>query len=314
MRRRPLGKTGMSVTELALGTWGLSGDAHSPVPEAEQDRVIDRARAVGIALFETADSYAHGAMERRLGQRLADDGTARIVTKIGTDRAAAIPRKRFDAPYLKEALERCHERLGRKVLDVVLLHNPSREALERDETCGVLIDAVAEKTLRAWGVSAGNVEVARSAIAKGSQVLSLTYNVLHSRDLGDLTSDIEQKEVGVLAHSVLAYGLLCGHWSSERAFPEGDHRAERWTPDELRRRIRQLDALRPLVGGEVVSLRAAALRWVLMNPEVSSAVIGPRNSLQLDQLVREAGKGPPYLPDAKLTALTNRLRQVGVEV
>jgi aryl-alcohol dehydrogenase-like predicted oxidoreductase len=314
MRRRPLGKTGMSVSEIALGTWGLSGDGHVTVPEAEQDRVIDRARALGITLFETADSYAHGAMERRLGERLPDDGTVRIVTKIGTDRDASVPQKRFDAKYLVQALERCRERLKRQVLDVVLLHNPSEEALARDESIAALADAVSAGTLRAWGVSAGDAKVAKRAIEKGAQVLSLSYNVFHPRDLADLAAEIETKEIGVLAHSVLAYGLLCGHWSGEKVFPEGDHRAERWTPDELRRRIRQLDALRPLVGGNVVTLRSAALRWVLKDPLVSAAVIGPRSTLQLDQLVREAGKGPPYLPDDKLVALTNRLRQVGVEV
>ena len=69
MRRRPLGKTGLSVTELSLGTWGLSGDGYGPVAESEQDKVIDRARALGVNLFETADGYAGGAMERRLGER-----------------------------------------------------------------------------------------------------------------------------------------------------------------------------------------------------------------------------------------------------
>src|SRR6185503_21273899 len=120
--------------------------------------------------------------------------------------------------------------------------------------------------------------------------------------------------VGILAHSVLSYGLLCGHWSSDKYFPEGDHRAERWTRDELRRRIRQLDALRPLLGGNVLTLRSSALRFVLSNTLVASALIGPRSTLQLDQLVREAGKGPPYLTEDAPRALSARLLQVGVEL
>ena len=87
MRRRPLGNTGMKVTELCLGTWGLSGDGYGPVNEAEQDRVIDRARALGIRLFETADSYAHGAMERRLGERLGEDWQVLDGLQVG-DRVA----------------------------------------------------------------------------------------------------------------------------------------------------------------------------------------------------------------------------------
>ena len=53
MRRRRLGERGPETSELGLGTWGLSGDGYGPVPEAEQDRVIDRALAVGISCFDT---------------------------------------------------------------------------------------------------------------------------------------------------------------------------------------------------------------------------------------------------------------------
>ncbi len=312
MRSRPLGKTGMTVSELGLGTWGLAGEGHLSVAESEQDRVIDRARALGITLFETADSYAHGAMEERLGARLPRDEHIRIVTKIGTFRDEPLARKRFDAEFLKSAFERSRERLKREVLDVVLLHNPSGKALARDETTGTLRDLVAGKKLRAWGVSVGDVPTARLAIEKGAQVLSLAHNAFHQTDLRELATEIEREEVGVLAHSTLAYGLLCGHWSADKVFPEGDHRGERWTQDELRRRIRQLDALRPAVGGDVLTLRAVALRFVLANRSVSSALLGPKSSVQLDQLVREAGRGPPYLADTALAALRNRLDQVGV--
>jgi len=313
MRQRPLGNTGMQVSELALGTWGLSGDGYSPVPEAEQDKLIDRARALGITLFETADSYAHGAMERRLGEHLPEDGRIRIVTKIGTFLDDAPPRKRFDRSYLLEAFERSRERLRREVLDVVLLHNPSLSAIERGEATAVLSELEQHKKLRAWGASTGMAEVGRAAIRAGARVISLPYNAFHSRELSMLADDLRKSDVGLLAHSVLAYGLLCGHWPHDKEFPAGDHRAERWTYDELRRRIRQLDALRPLVAGAVMTMRAGALRYVLSTPLVSSAILGPRSTLQLDQLVREAGKSPPYLSEQALTALAARLREVGAD-
>lgn len=314
MRHRPLGKTGLNVSELALGTWGLSGDGYGPVPEAEQDRVIDRARALGITLFETADSYGRGAMERRLGERLPeDDGRVRIATKVGTDLDASPPRKRFDARYLREAVERSAERLRRSALDLVLLHNPSLAAVERGEATDTLRGLKELGRVRAWGVSAGSAEVARAAIARGAGVISLPYNAFCASDLVELEEDVRRDDVGVLAHSVLAYGLLCGHWPPEKQFSDGDHRAERWTSDELRRRLRHLDALRPAVGGPVLTLRAVALRYALNSSLVSSVVLGPKTTLQLDQLVREAGKGPPYLSEESLTALAARLKDVGAE-
>ena len=101
-------------------------------------------------------------------------------------------------------------------------------------------------------------------------------------------------------------------WTKEREFGPGDHRAARWTKPELARRIEQLDALRVLVHGDVLTLRAAATRFVLSNHLVSSAVLGPRTVEQLEQLVRETGAGPRYLPDDDLAALPRALAKVGI--
>ncbi|HNS97462.1 MAG TPA: aldo/keto reductase, partial [Polyangiaceae bacterium] len=67
-----------------------------------------------------------------------------------------------------------------------------------------------------------------------------------------------------------------------------------------------------LVGGDVLTPRAAALRYVLSNTLVTSAILGPRTTAQLDQLVREAGKGPPYLSDKALTDLPSKLLAAGI--
>ena len=117
---------------------------------------------------------------------------------------------------------------------------------------------------------------------------------------------------GVLARSVLSHGLLAGTWTKERVFADGDHRADRWTRLELERRVEQLSALRFLVRGDVATMRGAAVRFVLANHLVSSAVLGPRSVEQLEQLVRETGSGPRYIPDEDLMALPRALARVGI--
>jgi aryl-alcohol dehydrogenase-like predicted oxidoreductase len=312
MRHRRLGATDLESSELGLGTWGLSGEGYAPVPEAEQDRVIDRALALGIRLFDTSDSYANGAMEQRLGKHVPCTDKHVIVTKIGTARDAIPTRKRFDRQYLREAFERSRERLRRDNLAVVLLHNPSLQTLERGEASDALDELKQAGGLRTWGASVSTAAAARAALAQGAQVIELPYNAFYTSELHEIRAEITEKKPAVLAHSVLAYGLLCGKWSSDKEFDYIDHRAERWTADEFRRRIRQLDALRPAVGGDVLTMRAAALRYVLSNAQVSCAILGPRSALQLDQLVREAGREPPYLGEDKRFALEARLRDVGV--
>ncbi|MEI9937481.1 MAG: aldo/keto reductase [Pseudomonadota bacterium] len=311
MRKRPLGSTGISVSELGLGTWGLSGDGYSPLPEADQDGVIERALALGITLFDTADSYGKGAMETRLGERLAAHPEAVIVTKLGTDREASPARKSFKPEFIRESFERSRERLKRDVIDVVLLHNPSESTLLRGEATAVLQELKNAGSIRAWGASVEGVDSARTAMRQGARVLELAYNAFHSRNLRELAAEISNQDVAVLARSVLAHGILCGQWPFDKQFASNDHRSERWTSDDFKRRISQLNAIRPCVNGSTVtSLRAAALRFVLASNVVSSAVLGPRNSVQLDQLIREAGKEPPYLSPEALEALEIRLDNV----
>lgn len=313
MRTRPLGATGIEVSELALGTWGLSGGGYGPVPETEQDAVIDRALALGITLFETADSYANGEMESRLGKRLAEHPAALVATKIGTQKDKVPPRKSFDPTFLKEAAKRSRERLGRERIDVLLLHNPSPQAIRARAATEALAELVDGGVARTWGISIGSPDAAAEAVNAGAPVIQLPYNAFHTREFSRIVVDITEKKIGILARSVLAYGLLCGAWPTNKEFSSGDHRAERWTDDELRRRVVQLNALRPSIVGGITSMRTVALRYVLGNVLVSSAVLGPRKSAQLDQLVRDAGKDDRYFPEGGRDALESRVRGIGVK-
>ena len=312
MRKRPLGKTGLEVSELSLGTWGLSGDAYGPIAEGEVERIIPRALELGIDLFETADIYGKGTMESAIG-RLLPEGTM-IVTKIGTDLASVPPRKRFEVGFLRESFEQSQDRIGRQALDVVLLHNPTMLAMATSEPFDFLKELKKRGTLKAWGVSAGSVEVARAAIRHGAEVIELAYNLFVAADLHEIAGDLADSGAAVLARSVLSHGLLTGHWTAEREFNRPDHRAERWTANELKQRISPLEALRRVVTGRVLTLRSAALRFVMSNQLVTSAVLGPRSVAQLEQLVREAGFGPPYLRDTALAELAARLKGVGILV
>jgi aryl-alcohol dehydrogenase-like predicted oxidoreductase len=297
MKKRSVGRTGLEVTELALGTWGLSGDAYGKVEEKQQDAVIERALAHGINLFETADVYAEGNMETKLGERLPNDDTCLIATKIGTDLQSRPSRKRFDVDYLKRAVDACRKRQGRDVLDIVLLHNPSEQAM-KDPAARVFLEQLFDDgKIKAWGVSAGAQAVVMAAIVEGPvpHIVQMPYNAFFRGDLRSLDHKLKQKSIAVFARSVLAHGLLAGFWPSDKSFEPEDHRSERWSADQLRRRIHQLRAMNTLRSSRTPSMRAAAVGYVLNNPRVTSAILGPRSVVQLDQLVREVPKEAPYL-------------------
>ncbi len=318
MRSRPLGKTGIVVSELALGTWGLSRDGwglpSEGMDEKETEAVIARALDIGVNLVDTADVYGAGKMEALLGRVLEGKKDVTVVTRGGVERGTDPPTKRYTLEYLRGAVERSLKRLKRDALDVYLLHNPSPDALSVGEAASAMDTLKKEGKLRHWGVSAGDLDVARAAVDKGAEVLSMTYNLLHQSDVNRVGGDIMVSRVGLLAHSPLSYGLLAGNWTKDTEFTEGDHRQERWTRLELERRVSDVGSLRHLVRGDVETLRGAAIRFVLSSHLVSAVILGPRTEQQLTELVRETGGGPRYLPDDDLRELTQTLEKAGIHV
>ena len=311
MRTRTLGKTEIQVSELGLGTWGLSGNGSGPVPEGEARRVLERARAMGVTLFETADSYDGGKIESQLGEVLKDTNCT-VVTKWGTDLVSSPSRKRFDAAYLEGCAEASRERLGKDLRVVALLHNPSRQALEKGAGIETMRKLTEAGTIFSWGISVSDEDTAEEALKHDPPILSVPYNILHVVPLRRVAETVKEKGTGVLAHSVLFYGLLAGRWAPSKDFRSYDHRSERWAGGALRGRVQQLDAVRPLVSGDVKTMRSAAVRFVLENELVSCAILGPRNGPQIDQLIRECKTEPPYLSEGKMSALEARLREMDV--
>ncbi|MDB4944907.1 MAG: Aldo-keto reductase [Labilithrix sp.] len=301
------------VSELALGTWGLSGEPYGKVDEADAEQVIRRATEMGFTMFETADAYGGGRMERLLGKVLKDQPDLVVVTKAGIDRTTDPARKIFSPEHLEAAVERSLKRLGLGALPLLLLHHPTPDALYAGDAVEAALALKASGKIQHWGVACGDEDVARAAIDKGAEVIELAYNLMHPIDLHRISGDIMVAGCGVLARSVLGYGLLSGMWGKDRSFDEGDHRNDRWTRMELEHRVEQLDAVRFLVKGDVHTLRAAAVRFVLANHLVSAAVLGAKTVSQLEQLVRETGGGPRYLPDDDLRQLPRALERVGIQ-
>lgn len=312
MRKRPLGKTGLVVSEMAIGTWGLSGDAYGKVEEADAEAVLRRAVEIGFDVIDTSDAYGAGRMERLAGKIAKDHSNVVVVTKGGLDRTTEPARKTFSAEFLRASVERSLKRIGKDAIQVYLLHNPAPETMWGGEAIDTMLALKKEGKIEHWGVAAGDEDVARAAMDKGAEVIELAYNLLHPIDLHRIAGDIMISGCGILARSVLGHGLLHGMWAKDRKFEDGDHRNERWTRLEFEKRIEDLDAVRFLVKGDVHTLRGAAVRFALANHHVSAAVLGARTKEQLEQLVRETGSGPRYLHEDDIRQLPRALDKVGI--
>ena len=308
MQRRLLGRTELSLTEVTLGTWGLTEEVYGPVEPELIDEVVREAVAQGVASFDLAPLWGDGEAERRVGALLAELEVEDpvVITRAGVFREDDVLRGDFDSEALVEACEDSLRRLGRERIELWLLHNPGDEILAQDGWREAVDRLERDGKIAAWGVSVGDAEEARLALTAGAQALCLTHH-LFARDLDDLRVEIEEAGCGVLARSPLLHGMLAGQWSEMKQFPDDDHRGRRWGLDAFAVRIRQVQDLGFLVGHEHADLATAALRFVLGDERVSSAVVGARSARQVRHAVL-AANGPPWISDDDLARVAKVIR------
>jgi aryl-alcohol dehydrogenase-like predicted oxidoreductase len=312
MRKRTLGRTELRLSQITLGTWGLASGAYGPCTEEDFERTVVGALDEGITTFDVAPLWGDGLAERVVGRAVAERrDRSQLITRGGVVWKDGRVHRRFDPDALAADCEASLARLGTDHVDVWLLHNPPDPVLAQDDWAEVGARLKREGKTRAWGVSVGNADQARRALAMGADVLCLVYNLLAADDVDDLASDIAVAGCGVLGRTPLAYGLLTGEWAEDRTFPKEDHRHHRWTSTALRQRVRQVAQLDFLVHDDVPSLTAAALRFVLSNPSITSAMVGARNRQQVGSAAA-AVRVSPRLPDDDLIRLPQVLAAAGV--
>ncbi len=309
MRTRELGRSGIHLSEVSLGTWGFAG-AYGPLADDVQRAIVEEALTAGITTFDAAPLWGDGAVERLLGEALAGHDDVQRITRGGArfedDRVV----KGFGTDALRADLEGSLERLAVDRVDVWLLHDPPEHVLREDALHDALATFAQEGLFRVWGVSTTDADVGRMAIARGAKALCVPHN-LFARDLvAELATELEVAGCGLLARSPLLHGLLAGRWTEYRQFGEEDHRRERWSTRTLGIRVRQTNTLRFLVRGEVSTMAAAALRYVLAEDAVTTCLVGARRPVQARDAARIVGE-PPYLPEGDLERLTSVLASMG---
>ncbi len=314
MRTRHLGRSGITVGEIGLGTWSLSGDGYGPVTPDDARATLEAALDEGCTFVETADCYAEGRVEEMIGDVLRARGRSKAVvsTRVGVDRGGEVPRKRFTPDYLTRACEASLKRLKTDYVDALVLHNPLTATLARPETWEAMAALKRSGKARLVGASVGSVEAGEAAIRGGAELLVVPYNLFFPKVLHRLSAALSGATVAVVVRSPLAYGALADTWGASRRFRDEDHRMYRWSAADLARRVRQREALRPLVKGDVTSVRDLALRYVLSNGLVSVAVPGARIPEHARQNAHAAAT-MPYLPESDLASIGQLLSSVGIE-
>jgi aryl-alcohol dehydrogenase-like predicted oxidoreductase len=289
MHYHNLGSAGIQVSELCLGAMMFGG----ATPEVEATRIIHRALADGINFIDTANVYAKGESERIVGAAVRDRRDqvvlatkARVAVGPGPNDAGA---SRY---HLLREVENSLRRLGLDHIDLYYLHQYDWQT-PLEESLRALDDLVRQGKVRyigcsnyyAYQVCEGLWVADRRGWERFACVQPL-YNVVNRDPEVELFPMCQRHGVGVVAYSPLARGVLTGKYRSGAPLPEGSRAARgdtRIHQTELRdESFRIAEQLQGLAQKKGVSLSQLAVAWVLANPIVTSAIIGPRTMEQYE--------------------------------
>lgn len=291
MKYRMLGRTGIEVSEVGLGTWSFASRAYGDVDRGEAEGVVGRALDGGINLFDTAPLYGSpqedGISERILGAALGDSRDQVLIsTKFG--RASSFRGTAFTAEGVAASVEASLGRLGTDRIDVLFFHSPFGPDEIADDVWAGLARLKESGKLRVVGHSiskfADTEGMARAWFAERKiDVVQVVYSLMN-RESADLIRDLGEAGAGVFARESLANGFLSGTITRETVFPENNLN-KRYDAEELGARVDYVDSLSFLLRGEVRTMPQAAFRWVLDNPNVSLVLSGARNTQELEDVI-----------------------------
>jgi len=298
---RPLGKTGLEVSEVGFGAWGIGAD-WGAVDDRESLAALHAAVDVGVTFIDTADVYGDGRSERLVGELLRER-TEEIV--VATKFGRRVPLDPFLYTYenFRSWIERSRENLGVETVDLVQLHCPPWEAYYMPavfDACDRLVD---DGLVRAYGVSVEKVEEALKAIEfPGVASVQIIFNIFRQRPAELFFGRAAARDVGVIVRVPLASGLLTGKFGRDAQFAGNDHRAynrhgesfdvgETFSGVDFDTGLEAVEELRPLVP-EGATLAQLALRWILDFEAVSTVIPGAKTPDQARANAAAAGLAP----------------------
>jgi voltage-dependent potassium channel beta subunit len=302
MKYRNLGRSGLSVSEISLGSWLTLG---SSVDRAATRELVQAAYDLGINFFDTADAYARGAGEEALGAALK--GIPRpyvvIATKCFFPMSDRPNDRGLSRKHIRESTEASLKRLGTDYIDLMQCHRAD-PSTPMEETVRAFEDLIRQGKLLYWGVSEWRAEqildACRTADATGGyRPISNQpqYSIARRGIEKAVIPTCVREGLGQVVWSPLAQGALTGKYAGGK-LPQGsratDEQRNSFMQDFLKpAELARVEELRPLSDALGLSMAELALAWCLREPNVSSVIIGATRREQIEQNVKAAGRVLP---------------------
>ena len=299
MRYRILGKAGLRVSVIGLGTWQFGGEWGKDFSQAEADAILDTAGECGINLIDTAECYGDHLSEKLIGNYLSrhDRSLWIVATKFGHRFKSFMNRDDdFSVAGIQKQLEASLQALGVEAIDLYQFHSGSDALFQNEELWTMLAEQKRAGKIRHIGVSIlqkGSERQAQEAAKAGVEVLQIFYNRLDRRAEQMYFPHAEKDRLGILARVPLASGLLSGKYQAGARFPANDVRSS-FDAEKLKRDLAEVERLQREEVPSGVPMAKWAMAWCLKNPVVTALVPGCKNPEQVRanasaaELVRQA--------------------------
>ncbi len=292
MKHRRLGKTGIEISEVSLGTWQVGGRWGEPFNEGSAIAILNKAMDEGINFIDTADVYGDGLSEKMVGQVVRSRSERiYVATKCGR-RLSPHNNQSYTPKALRQFVEESLANSGLETLDLIQLHCPPTEVYQRDEIFELFERLKEEGKIQNLGVSVEKVEEAMMAIRYDNvTTIQIIFNMFRHKPSERFFREAAKRDVGIIVRVPLASGMLTGLYTRDTKFGRTDHRyfnrngamfdkGETFSGVDYATGLDAVEEIRKLFP-ERENLAPLALKWVLMFPEVSCVIPGASSENQL---------------------------------
>jgi len=294
MKYRKLGRTGLFVSELCLGSMTFGGRGFWSVvgklTQEDADRLVCRALDEGVNFFDTADVYSEGESERLLGKALDTQRKHIVLATKVRGRVGPGPNDvGLSRGHIMASIDASLQRLGTDYIDLYQIHGfdpltPFEETLRAldDIVHAGKVRYIGCSNLAAWQIMKSLGISERHSWARFESLQA--YYTIAGRDLErEVVPLLVDQGLGLMVWSPLAGGLLSGKFGKDGSGPEGTRRASfDFPPVDKERAFRVIDAMREIATKKGISVSRIALAWLLAHDTVTTVIIGAKSLEQLD--------------------------------
>ena len=287
MRFRILGKTGLRVSVIGIGTWQFGGEWGIDFSQSEVDAILDTAAECGINLIDTAECYGPDHLSERLvGNYLSRRDRSKwiVATKFGHHFKNFMDRDDdFSVAGVQNQLDASLKALRTDYIDLYQFHSGSDAFFQNDVLWNHLARQNQRGSIRHIGISImqkGSELQAREAAKVGAGALQVVYNRLDRRPEQLYFPHAERDQLGILARVPLASGLLSGKYKPGATFAANDVRAT-FDAEKMKRDLAEVERLQREEVPAGVPMSQWAMAWCLKNPLVTTLIPGCKNPDQV---------------------------------